>query len=210
MSFTSLKRRFLCTPEEKFWNWFKTNEEMMYHFEKDQESVLDKIHRSIKKVHPDLVFEISGIHDDGKREFVISAGGLTEVIPAVESLHITAPQSDKWIFIKYRQRNLDDPIEGITFEGREVCGEGIKFIMIKDEDPKKIGILLFFPDYLENERELFAQVGFLLLDHMLGEYDVMTRIGYVDFLSTESEHCEDAKLLVELPSQVDYYFSQLN
>ncbi len=210
MSFKSLKSRFLGTPEEKFWYWFQANEEMIYYFEKDQENALEKIHQAIKKVHPDLVFEISGVHDAGKREFVISAGGLSEVISAVESLHAKAPQLDRWIFIKYRQRRIDNPAKGIKFEGRLVSGEGVKYSLIKDEDPQRIGVLLFFPNYSENDSQLFANVGFLLLDHMLGEYNVMTRVGYIDFLSTESEHCESSMPLAELPSQFDHYFSNLN
>ena len=40
MSFRNLKDRFFGSPEEKFWNWFQANEEMIYQFDKDQEGVL--------------------------------------------------------------------------------------------------------------------------------------------------------------------------
>ena len=50
-----------------------------------------------------------------------------------------------------------------------------------EPDGAKIGITLFMDGYKESDYERYASVGFLLLDQALGEYDVETKVGTIDF-----------------------------
>ncbi len=45
----------------------------------------------------------------------------------------------------------------------------------------------------------FAGIGFLFLDKALGELDVMTRVGFVDFAGPESNFYADARRLTGAP-----------
>ena len=208
MAFNIFKGRNSDSPEESFWQWFQLNEALLYDFESNQDATLKMLSKALKKVHPDLTYELSPITDDGKREFVISADGFKDAFPSVESLYSKAPELNRWIIIKYRQRRSIGHI--LKFGGQSVDGENIKYLMLEEEDPKKVGIVLFIPGYTDQEREAFLGIGFIFLDHALGEYDVVTRVGMIEFLGIDSEHCEKAKPLSELPTQFDYYFSPLN
>jgi hypothetical protein len=62
------------------------------------------------------------------------------------------------------------------------------------------------PGYNEAEQDTYASIGYLFLDQALGEFDVETRVGQIDFEAT-SEHHTEAKPLRELPALVDAYFA---
>lgn len=208
--FKSMKSRFVSSPEERFWTWFQDNESKLYEFGIDPEGMTRKLTAALRDVHPDLVFEISHKTTGDKREFVISADGLLQAFPAVESLYEKAPELDHWIIFKFRLRESVDNI--LEFKGKQVNGMDVKYLMVKDEDPGKVGLLLFIPGYSEDgeESEAYMGIGYIFLDHALGEYDAVTRIGGVCFVSTESELFEKAQPLSQLPEHFDYYFSQSN
>jgi len=89
--------------EEEFWNWFQKNEDSIFNFEKDQETIFSNLQSALHKVNQNLTFEFSRVKDN-KREFVISADGLKSAFSAVESLFTSAPVLPRWIFIKFRPR----------------------------------------------------------------------------------------------------------
>lgn len=190
------------TKEEKFWAWFKANQADLHSFEKDREAIFDRLSHAMKEVHEELTFEFSPIRENGKREFVISAGGIKEAFPAVESLSAAAPELEKWLFLKYRQRRY--PINDLEFDGKEVKAKEVHYAIFKDEDPAKVGIMLFFDGYTEKEREsVWGQIGFLFLDEAIGEYDVEMHVGAIVFFGRGSKYFEHARPLAELPDHFD-------
>ena len=58
-----------------FWRWFQDNEQDLFAFESDMERVFARLTDAIEAVHPELTFEFGPV-EFGKREFVISAGGI--------------------------------------------------------------------------------------------------------------------------------------
>jgi len=99
------------SPEETFWIWFQNNQDDLYNFERDREAVFDRLSEAMIRVHPDLTFEFGPILEDGRREFIISAAGIKEAFSSVEQLHTAAPELEKWIVLKFRQRRF--PIHDI-------------------------------------------------------------------------------------------------
>lgn len=188
--------------EEKFWSWFEKNQEMLFNFEKDTESIFDRLAKEMNKVDPELTFEFGPV-ENGKREFVISAGGIKDSFPKVESLYDSAPKLDKWIFIKFRPRRK--PM-GIEMGGKNINPDDLKFQLFRDEE--KVGIMVFFDGYNEDEKNLYGQIGFLMLDQALGEYDVETKVGFIEFVSTESKYYEDAHPLTELQERFDNFYKK--
>src|SRR4051812_44636605 len=79
-----------ASPESDFWAWFKKEDVKLFAFESNQEAVFNSLDAAIHRVNPDLTFEFGPVQD-GRREFVISAGGIQSAFPAVESLHRAAP-----------------------------------------------------------------------------------------------------------------------
>jgi hypothetical protein len=191
--------------EQVFWEWFENNQELIFNFEDNQEEILDLISVAIKEVHSDLVFEISTIIND-KREFVISADGIKEAFPFVESLYEKAPNLTKWTFLKFRPRMTID--FGIRFQGFDLTTDDIKFKLEQDDD--KIGISLFFP--CEDDEETVSQfrhIAYLFLDSLLGEYDVETKVGFIEIFSDNSNWNVKKKVLKELPDIFDKKYQSL-
>lgn len=189
------------TKEETFWKWFVQNQDELFHYEKDQKAVFDRLANAMKKVHADLTFEFGPIQENGAREFIISAGGVKAAFPSVESLHAAAPKLSKWTVLKFRQRRF--PINDLEFSGRTVKSDDVHYVIFKDDDPKKVGIMIFFDGYSEKNKSVWGQMGYLFLDEALGEYDVETHVGAIVFFDRKSKYFEHARPLSELPSHFD-------
>ena len=188
------------TPEEKFWSWFENNEQMLFEFENNREVVFDKLALQMHKIDENLTFEFSPIKDNF-REFVISADGIIKSFQAVEKLHDAAPKLKKWKFIKFRPRRKPMTVQ---LSGVEIKPEDVKCQLFKDG--KKVGVMLFFKNYSPEQNNLFARIGYLLLDESIGEYDVETKVGFIEFASQDSKHFQDAFPLIKLSSRFDEQF----
>ena len=188
------------TPEVDFWRWFQENESMLFDFERDQERTFDQLRTALKKVHPDLTFEF-GPKQDGKREFVISADGLKSAFPAVESLYAVAPTLGRWSFMKFRQRRR--PLYDIDYGNKIIKVADVHFRLAKDENPNKVGILIFMAGYNEMEKKVYDHIAYLMLDEALGEYDVETRVGFIEIQGHDSKYFPGSLPLDELGPRFD-------
>jgi hypothetical protein len=190
------------SKEQKFWSWFQKNEERLLNFEKEQDAVFKELHSQIMQVHQDLVFEFGPVVG-GKREFVLSAGGTISAFPAVEKLYSAAPRSDKWTVVMFRPRREPNDV---VYGGKKAKVKDVHYVLIKDPSPDRVGIVLFFNDFDEEEHDLWMGFGFMFLDQVLGEYDVATKLGGILVTSPQSEHFATAHPLKELAADLDSYF----
>jgi len=163
------------SPEEKFWRWFQANDNKLFDFEADQEKVFDELQAELHKVNSGLTFEF-GPKENGVRDFVISADGIKDVFPSVISLANAAPTLPRWKIIKFRPRRGLGPI---SLNGLKLSPEQLDFTI--EPDGSKAAITLFIDGYKESEHDRYAGVGFLMLDQALGEYDVETKVGGIEF-----------------------------
>ena len=165
------------SSEKRFWRWFQANETKLFDFESDRESVFDELQAELHKVNGGLTFEF-GPKQNGVREFVISADGIKDVFPAVIKLANAAPSLSRWKITKFRPRRGIGPI---SLNGLTIAPNQVDFTI--EPDGSKVGITLFIDGYTERERERYAAIAYLMLDHALGEYDVEMKIGGIDFRS---------------------------
>jgi hypothetical protein len=170
------------SPESAFWRWFQANEARVFDFEKDREKVFDELQAQLHRVHPNLTFEF-GPKRGGKREFVISADGNKVAFPAVIALADAAPALPRWDIRRFRpRRGYQGPI---TLNGLQVSPEQVQFTI--EPDGEKAGITLFIEGYTPTEHERYAGAGYLILDQALGEYDVETKVGFIEFKAASAE-----------------------
>lgn len=179
---------------------------MIFNFEKDQEEIFDILIHELSKVHPDLTFEFWPILKNNQREFVISAGWIKKAFPAVENLYNSSPKLEKWIITKFRPRRKPLHSE-IRFADRAIKIEDISFNLY--EDNGKVGIQFFIKDFNKDEYKIFAQVGYLYLDSALGEYDVETKVGFIEFLGVDSKYFSEAKTIENLSSDFDKFYENI-
>lgn len=169
-----------CAPnqeskEARFWHWFQTNEARLFEFEKDQERIFDELQTELHRIEPNLTFEF-GPKQDEKREFVISADGIKDAFPAVIRLADAAPPLSRWKITKFRpRRGFQGPV---TLNGLTISPDQVEFTLEPDGD--KTGLTLFMEGYNANEHEKYARVVYLMLDQALGEYDVETKVGFIE------------------------------
>jgi hypothetical protein len=76
------------------------------------------------------------------------------------------------------------------------------------DDGKTAGIYLFLPGFREGDADL-KQIGYLLLDDVLGEYDVESRLGLIKMLSPDSLTDGERYPLAELAARFDVLVSRL-
>jgi hypothetical protein len=186
------------SPEDRFWAWFTKNQDALYSFERNQEAIFNDLLHELHKVHRDLTFEF-GPEINNQREFVISAGGVKNVFPAVISLANTAPALPKWKITKFRPRR--EEISTITIENVSVSPENVWFSI--EQEGEKVNLILFLGNERMFDKNIHGSIGFLFLDQILGEYDVETFIGSIDFRPiTDSPGMKKARLS-ELRSTFD-------
>jgi hypothetical protein len=188
------------TKEEKFWIWFEENSDTLFHFENNQEVIFNQLSKQLQKVNPDLTFEFGPIQNE-KREFIISAGGIKSAFPAVENLYSVHPNSDKWVFIKFRPRR--ETLMSLKFNDLEIQPSELKYMFFKDENPQKIGLLLLIKNFDDTQYNLYAQIGYLFLDQIIGEYDVETYLGAIEIQGFDSEYYSKANDIDLMAKELD-------
>jgi hypothetical protein len=190
------------SAQEEFWKWFIQNQEELLDFEADQERIFDSLAAELRKVDPHLTFEFGP--KETKREFVISAGGIKGSFPAVASLVNAAPKLPRWQVTAFRPRRT--PLNVIEFRGKQARPEEVQFSLL--DNGKIAGIRLFIPSFREDDAD-WKQIGYLLLDDALGEYDVESRVGLLKMYSPDASTTERRYPFVDLPQAFDQLVSQL-
>jgi len=170
-SFLDRKR----TPAARFWKWFQKNESTLFRLESAQDRIFTTLVGQILRVNRNLVFEF-GPEIDGKREFVLSAGGFKNAFPAVLALADAAPHLSRWTITRFRPRRTE--ITEVQFNGRSMLPDAV-MVAVRGGVPY-IDIIMFLGGG-EIDEETRRQFGFLFLDQALGEFDVATYVGKVEF-----------------------------
>lgn len=142
----------------------------------DQTVLLDLLANHLGRYDSSLAFEI-GTGRDGIHEFIISADGIAERIPSVQALHAAAPAVPGWRIIAFR------PATGasftVAFDGYDVQPSSVWFRDARDGD--KLGLYVYVPGARGPNRARAMGAAFIILDNAIGEYAVMTRIGFIEF-----------------------------
>jgi hypothetical protein len=190
--------------EQTFWAWFQNNEQSLFDFERHRDRIFAALTAALAAVAADLTFEI-GPRIDGRRDFVISAGGIRSAFAAVKALAAAAPILPHWNVIAFRPRRTS--MMAISFGGLTVRPKDVEFCLLSNG--RELAIYLFFDGYREGERAIWGQIGYLLLDQALGEYDVETRGGPIQFFPLSASPEAARYPLPELPVMFDAHFAEL-
>jgi len=198
----------VAKAQQEFWNWFVLHEAELFDFDPqlidEREKILSEVARELQKVDPDLNLTFEFGPKEKKREFVVSAGGIKRGFPAVLSLASAAPRLDRWIVTAFRPRR--QPLSVVALNDKRVDPKDVEFSL--RSDGKTAGIYLFIPGFREDAIDL-KQIGYLLLDEALGEYDVEIRLGLIKMLSPQTPTDGERHPLIELPERFDKLVSRL-
>ncbi|NUQ27125.1 MAG: hypothetical protein HOQ35_01215 [Acidobacteriaceae bacterium] len=181
---------------ESFWKWFLASRERLHSCAYNDEALLDEVQEVLHLVNAGLAFEIGP--PEAIREFVISADGLKDVFPSVVSLVSAAPNSPQWKITAFRPRRLLLP--SVELNGCSVDPEDVSFSLLNNG--KIAGIHLFLPNF-HAENVTLQQIGYLLLDSALGEFDVEMNLGPIKMLDVSSPEEFKRYPFSELPEMFD-------
>ena len=126
-----------------------------------------------------MTFEFGPVAN-GKRDFVISADGITAAFPAVLALARAAPSLSRWKVIAFRPPRPD--VTQISVGGIDLDARKIEFLARPGE---RTDLVIAVPGYQSRPEKKLEQAVYLLLDGMVGEYAVEMRIGGIEILAEE-------------------------
>lgn len=186
---------------EKFWNWFIANEHTFYYgTEEDvlREGLFLELDTKIKEISDALTFEFSPILEGEVKHLTISADGIKEAFPIVIDLVDKAPEHPHWEFIAFRQR-VDTVDLSIQMGDVQLEVSDIYFRFAEVDDT--LGIELNIRNFKNTDQEKLAL--FILLDSLIGEYDVVTQIGWIEWVALDEDKTEILSPFARLRDLVD-------
>lgn len=204
MTILSRLARALKPREQRFWLWFEENEDALFNWERDPQRTFSRLAAAMRSVHPNIVFEFGPVKGNS-REFVISADGIKDAFPMVESLYATAPRMSRWVFVKFRPRR--EAME-IRIEDLALGPDDVEVAVREDGD--KLGLRVHIRGYRENGEEKYLKAAFIMLDQAVGEYNMEMWVGQIDFLSFEQSSATHRLRLVDLPEVFDRFLARLS
>jgi tetratricopeptide (TPR) repeat protein len=179
------------TIDLQFWKWFAANQSMIVEVNAttaaELPQCLEELGAQLTAVADGLSFEL-GPKQATPREFIVSAGGITALIPTVKKLVAAAPPLPDIKVVAFRQPKSLGVIS-IEAHGKSVPLTSVKVLL--EREVRKISATLYFEGFNQEEFDTWGDIGFLLLDSALGELTVMTQVGSVDFGHTD-DFPEDA------------------
>jgi len=194
------------TPGHTFWSWFQQNEAAYYALDPNnipqRDALFDSLGVELAKISPDLTFEFGPVIE-GKRDFVVSAAGIKAAFPAVRTLVSQAPSLSRWTIIAFRPRR--SPISTVEFEDVTLEPKKVHVQLIRDGD--KVGLNVFIHGYTKERETEFGQAAFLLLDESLGELDVETKVGFIEFMAPPEPIPPGSVPLTDLAVAFDRFYS---
>jgi hypothetical protein len=141
--------------------------------------------------------------DDAAWLLVITADGDRSLFPEVDEVVARAPVVKGWTVVAYRQRA---PVDGMRIEmdGASLEYDEVRVVATRAGD--KLDLRLYLPGF-KDETDTVFHMGFIALDHTIGEKDMETRIGVIEgFPRTKAP--PDAIELAELPALLDSTFAK--
>ena len=195
--FGLFKQKIKKSKEEIFWSWFINNKMKIEQFmtsDRTDYSIYNKLTNQIQEYHHNLFPELTKSSND---EFVliITPDGIKEGVGPTKSLASAAPQIKNWIITKFRQ-----PTDEITlnFKGLEYPSSDIEVLPEIDREKEVVNIDVFIRN-MNSDPSTYQSLAFLYFDHILGEFNSIMKVGYIDFHNLdEDKTVKDSISLLDL------------
>lgn len=184
-------------PNAAFWDWFRAHAAEVATVQRGDEKIADRLAAELHKIDARLTFEV-GVRNTPK-ELIVSADGIRDAFPAVQRLVAAAPPVAGWRVIAFRPRKK---IAGIGMGGgRKLDVDDVAFEVL-GQHAGTIDVRLYAPGIGGADDNAAKQIGYLLLDAVLGEYDVETKLAGIDWKPATARPAA-ARPLHELAAVVD-------
>lgn len=188
--------------KENFWKWFSEHQDELETFIKTEDRDYQIYHAltdELKKFSELLYPEIT-IHENGKYVLIITPDGIMDGIEPTREIVAAAPAYDKWEIVRFRQP-IDEPV--LEYNGIEYEADDIEILYELDEKEGKAHIQVFIRNMNKDEKN-YQALAFLYMDHILGEFNTITKVGYIDFIHLDADaSVENSIGLLELRKLIE-------
>ena len=189
-------------PEAAFWNWFLAHKSQIEKFiDSDHRdySIYNKLSKEIKKYNDLLVPELTKTKDN-KYVLIITPDGIKAGLIPTQKLGGSHPEISNWLVKKFRQAS--DEIT-LNINGLEYPSSDIEILPEIDSEDEKVDIKVFIRNMKKDEQN-HQHLAFLYMDHILGEFNTITRVGAIEFYDLqEDEHIKDSISLLQLRKLIE-------
>ncbi len=166
-------------PTTEFWIWFRDNAESIApQGATVQGREADDLTERLQLIDNKLVWEI--LPSASPKQLVISADGNADLFPTVRKVVAAAPKIPGWTIVSLRQ-----PGPTGVMQYQDARADPDKILYTTKERDGKLDIELFVPGVKGEAGDNQVGAIFLLLDTLIGELLVETRIGSLDFFGVE-------------------------
>lgn len=148
----------------------------------------DKANAVFQIYFPDLALEMEGSDEYGDVRIIFTAHGVLDRFPQVMAIVAGAPELQHHQVTAFRQRTMHPEKFALKMgnSGFAMSADKILFACMPHEGC--VGLLLRFNgDIPFDIQDRARSMAFILLDHILGEYDFAVKTGFVDFNVNEQE-----------------------
>ncbi|ANU15155.1 hypothetical protein BBI08_15445 [Planococcus halocryophilus] len=169
-----------------FWEWFVVNEQAYLKLEGTGEvKLFNQLEKKLQKVNKHLAFEMGDIRKDGKREFIISADGMVEAFDDVIELVKHAPTLSAFDITAFRQQQAEEVT--VEYGDIELGWDDLFCTYEKEETNGELNLILYIKGFNEENEDEFVSASFILLDTIIGEYNVGMHIGEIEFTNYKGQ-----------------------
>lgn len=170
---------------EAFWNWFAENEHAYFRLHaENREELFDLLQQKLRKVNKHLVFEFSAELETGKRELTLSADGVLDAFEVVFDLHEAAPELKCFEIVAFRQPSAE--AFSVQWGHRELTLDDVYYTALQDVEHEEVDLMLYIKGLTEENEEEIIQAVFILLDSVIGEYNMGVHTGTIEFRPYEA------------------------
>lgn len=191
------------SPEAVFWTWFSKEEGRLAEEAraKDPTGAMMTISGHLEAASPGVLAEIAvGQAPMHPHTLVITADGDRKLFPVVKKVVAAAPALTKWKVVAFRQRS--DWGSSIEIDGFTGKAEDFYFRELRRTNGK-VDVEVLVKGMTDTNEKAAQRVAYLMLDHLLGEYDVETKVAGIAVLSLPENPGDDVKPLAKLVGVID-------
>ena len=163
---------------DDFWYWFEHEHEALLAPETRADGE-DALAYWLGRIDPGLSYALD---TGGRRKILtLSADGDIKLFRRVELMVEAAPKVKGWKIVAFRQKTRE--LAPVAVESVVLDPATTHFDLYRDAG--KIGVVLYLPAFDPGRQEAYRVAAMRLMSQAVGEWDVGTEIGFVDFDSQQ-------------------------
>ncbi len=168
-------------------------------------TAMERINQLLQPHYPKLAAELQGSDAAGVYTLIFTAHGATEHFEDVMRLTQSAPKLAMFKDIVAFRRRAEMNEFGIAMDNFQLSSKDI--LVSHYADAGRVGLKLWFAKPIPQDMHDHARnMSFILLDHVIGEYDFAIKIGPVEFADDEPDSANVS--LAHFPPLLDQFWRE--